>query len=67
MWTDCFCNFMHLKYINKQFKGSLFNKMYAERKKRETSETAFIELKLAERVKTAENNINVTSNNTISK
>ena len=22
---------MHLKYINKQFKGSLFNKMYAER------------------------------------
>ena len=22
---------MHLKYINKQFKGSLFNKMYVER------------------------------------
>ena len=39
-----------------------------ERKKRETSETTFIELKLADRVKTAENNINVTSNNnTISK
>ena len=25
-----FCNFMHLKYVSKQFKGSLFDQMYAE-------------------------------------